>query len=127
MARETKAQREARMEEQRTQELNEMVAAWPARLMKNLERATGHAMKLYVVEGMFRVIWLDEWNDQEEVKFRLAPTDFNDWRAMDKLEYALYLADLREEQYRHKQELRTSALKKLKETLTKEEREELGL
>ena len=123
MARETKAQREERDKLELYRREQELLAEWPARLMCNLERATHHSMKLNVVEGRFRVVWLDQWNDQEESQFNLVPSEHADWSAMDKLEYALDDADRREEEYCRKQALRASAASKL----TKEEREELGL
>lgn len=123
MARETKAEREARVAAENAAYQAQQEAEWPARLMRNLERATGHAMTLTVVKGVFRVEWLDQWNDHQEAQFKLAPTEYADWDGMERLEYALSDADRREEEYRRKQALRASALSKL----TKEEREELGL
>ena len=123
MARETKAEREARVARENEEYQAQQLAEWPARLMRNLERATGHAMEMTVVKGLFQVAWYDSYNDREVAQFKLTPDCYQDWSAMESLEWALDTADRREEEARRKAALRQSALSKL----SKEEREELGL
>jgi hypothetical protein len=55
MARLTKAQREIVEAEHQARAIAEYVAAYPARLMDALGRATKLGWNIYVVDGMFRV------------------------------------------------------------------------
>ena len=123
MARETKAEREAREERERVEYRAQQLAEWPARMMKNFERASNHSMELYVFNGMFQVSWNDSYGDRTTLEFNLTPNNYDDWSAMEDLEWALDKADREREESQRKAALRQSALSKL----TKEEREELGL
>jgi len=123
MARETKAEREARVARENAEYHAAQLAAWPERMMKAMERASAHGMQLTVVKGLFQVEWNDTYGDRQVAQFLPVPESYNDWDAMEKLEWEVDNADRREEEYRRKQALRTSALSKL----SKEEREELGL
>lgn len=123
MARETKAEREARVERENAEYHAAQVAAWPKRLMENLERATMHGWEVSVKAGKFEVSFYDSYNDRETKRFNYTASEYNDWDSMERLEWELDSADRREEEATRKANLRAAALSKL----SKEEREELGL
>ena len=123
MARETKAEREARERAERLAYEEEVIAMYPERLMSALERACKHGWDLSVEEGQFVVSYYDSYNDREQVKLPLVMLEYNPFSPIDDLESVLYSADEREAEYKRKQALRQSAIAKL----TPEEREELGL
>lgn len=123
MAKETKEERATRVARENEEYQAEQLRQWPGRMMDALERATGHSMEIAVRKGRFEVSYTDSYNDRSTQTFASIPENYNDWNAMEELEYALNNADRREEEYRRKQALRQSALGKL----SKEEREELGV
>lgn len=126
------AQEAIRLEQEarRQAEFDAEKAAWPQRVMKNLERATREGMEMSVQEGMFVVTGYDQYNDHNTFWFGLVPAPMakhwsksHDFNQMDALER--FLVD--REQERAEQErivaLRKSAMSKL----TAEEREALGI
>lgn len=112
MAKETKAQREARWE-----------AEYLPRLMAALEEATNkNNYELMVVDGKFKLRNRDveSWYDPTW----LSPTySMNDFDVLEDLEFELNLARQAREEAERKLATRQAALAKL----TKEEREALGL
>ena len=121
MARETKAQRQAREEAERQAELEKASVEYFPRLMALLERACKNNMELSVVDGEFHV------RDRSERDFlwTFAPvftTKTNMWD-LDGLDAVCEEEEERERVWQHKQMVRRQALAKL----TPEEREELGL
>jgi hypothetical protein len=117
MARETKAQREARVANEKLLREQECMNSYHQRLMTTLEAATKEGCDISVVEGMFVVTgWNDtfelglEWNWKNE--YALSDLKFQVDRAVD--------ARAEAERWR---QARANALQKL----TVEERELLGL
>ena len=123
MARETKAEREARERAERIAFEEEVIATYPERLMSALERCTKHGWDLCVEQGQFVVSYYDSYNDREQIKLPPVMLEYNPFSPIDDLEGALHSADEREAEYKRKQAIRQAALSKL----TPEEREELGL
>ena len=120
MARETKAERTARMEAQRKAQLAQQAAEYPTKLMDVLERACKVNFEVTVVGGKFVV----EDRDRREFSVKMLPT-FTEQSQEDLDDLACRVwwkeEDLREAQ--RKAELKVAALAKL----SAEEREVLGL
>lgn len=129
-AAEKRAEEVVARETQRLREQEEALAAWPERLMKNLERSSKQYWDIAVQNNRFVVAAKDSWGDLDEQRFGLIPTgrfemwnQDNDWYAMDELERMLDHAEAEQREQERKAAIRQGAIAKL----TKEEREELGL
>ncbi len=129
-AAERRAEEAVARETQRLREQEEALAAWPARLMKNLERAARQSWDTFVSQGRFVVHARNSWGDTDEQRFGLTPVgrfemwnQDNDWYAMDELERLLDAAEEAEREEQRRYMVRQGALAKL----TDEERKELGL
>lgn len=94
MARESKAQRTARLAQEAAAAAEAYAAAtlraWPERLMRNLERASALDMTIEVTTGSF-VVRYYRGNYPQEVKFKLAPEkdSLDDFTNMEELEFVL--------------------------------------
>lgn len=121
MAKETKAQREARMAAERQAQLLAMAEAYPARLMALLERATKENFELTVKEGMLRV----EDRDNRRADAYMLSYSFTKHAdsTLDELEWDLKEKEEARREAERKANLRVTALNKL----SNEEREALGL
>ena len=129
MARENKAQREARLAAERAAEMAQNRADYPARLMEALERVSKqYPLELSVREGLFVV------SDRQLEGYRVRPDyelpyfwDTSAQTVLENLEWAL--ANLEEEQAeeRRREEVRVAAQKKVQELFSEEERELLEL
>jgi hypothetical protein len=121
MARETKAQRDARYDAERDARLAVAKASYPQRLMAVLERATKMNFELSVMNAEFRV----EDRDDRRADMYLLPYEFST-KADDTLQSLEWEVESKEEaraEYERKANLRATALSKL----TAEEREALSL
>jgi len=119
MAKETRAQREERLDAERQEQLLARAETFPARLMNLLERATNMNFALTVKNAEFRV------EDRDDGSVTFLPLEFTD-RAdclLDDLEWAVQKKETAEAEAERRLLLRTTALSKL----SKEEREALGL
>ena len=123
MAKETKAQREARWEAETAALQAKRATEYLPRLMAALEEATNkNNYELMVVDGKFKLRNRDveSWYDPTW----LSPTySMNDFDVLEDLEFELNLARQAREEAERKLATRQAALAKL----TKEEREALGL
>lgn len=121
MAKETKAQREARLEAERQAEMAVAKATYTERMMAVLERAVKENFELEVRNSLFVV---QDRDNRRSTPFFLNPvyTDLND---MDLFELEVAVDSKKEERWKREQkaQARTAALAKL----TKEERELLNL
>lgn len=121
MARETKAEREARMVAERQAQLLALAKAYPARLMALLERAVKERFELTVKEGFFRV----EDRDDRRADAYLLSYSFTEHAdsTLDSLEWAIQSKENERAEQARAYELRRQAFNKL----TKEEQQALGL
>lgn len=119
MAKETKAQRELRLEAERQARQEAMQADYPTLLLDTLERATKLNYELKVVEAKFVV---REWNTS--ATWAMTPLYSED--SQDVLESLVYDVESEEEK-RAEAERRYQAKQTALNKLTKEERELLGL
>ena len=121
MARETKAQREAREAEERRLQHEEDVRTYPERLMLVMQRAVNHNFELTMREGKFVVYDRDERRPDEHT---MAVTyDGLSESMLSDLDWAVELKAKEEEERTRKERARQAALAKL----SKEERELLGV
>jgi len=125
MARETLAQRNARLEAEHVARLTKEVAEYPQRLMVTLARATNAYFELAVSDNKF-LVTTDVHRDR--TTFRLAYTHSpNSQEQLTELEWTL---DRHEQELAETQrlvEVRKEAVRKVNELLSKEERELLNL
>lgn len=121
MARETKAEREARMVAERQAQLLALAKAYPARLMALLERAVKERFELTVKEGFFRV----EDRDDRRADAYLLSYSFTEHAdsTLDSLEWAIQSKENERVEQARAYVLRRKAFNKL----TKEEQQALGL
>ena len=121
MARETKAEREARMVAERQAQLLALAKAYPARLMALLERAVKEHFELTVKEGFFRV----EDRDDRRADAYLLSYSFTEHAdsTLDSLEWAIQSKENERVEQARAYVLRRQAFNKL----TKEEQQALGL
>lgn len=121
MARETKAEREARMVAERQAQLLALAKAYPARLMALLERAVKERFELTVKEGFFRV----EDRDDRRADAYLLSYSFTEHAdsTLDSLEWAIQSKENERVEQARAYVLRRQAFNKL----TKEEQQALGL
>ena len=121
MARETRAQREAREEAEREAYEAELARTYPQRLMAMLERAANQNFELTVSNGRFV---LEDRDDRRDRTVELS-LEYNreNQEALHELDWRVELKEERAREAERRAELRRAALSKL----TAEEREELGL
>lgn len=124
MAKATKAQRQARIEESEKQLDEEFLASWPAQLMSLLERASGCGFHIDVDNGAFVVSFVDKWNDTVSISLEnLYATRQNTEDQADRLNWAL--KDF--EEARREAECKASLIASAKRKLNQEELEALGI
>lgn len=122
MARETKAQREARLAQEREERLEAERSAYPLRLMNVLERVTAEpTLTLTVKDGFFNV---EDRNDRYRNDYVLDYSWSTDSQAV--LENLTYTVDRLEEE-RAEENRRYAVKQAALNKLSKEERELLGL
>jgi hypothetical protein len=121
MARETKAQRDARLEAERLALVAVAKATYTERMMALLERATKENFELEVKNGLFKV---EDRDERRRNAYNLQPT-WTETADMDlySLEVSVELKEEEREDRERVANLRATALAKLSE----EERELLGL
>ena len=126
MARETVAQRNARLAQEREERLEAERLAYPLRLMNLLERATNLVtFELTVKDGFFRVVDRDARYD---TVYELAYSWSTDHQAV--LENLTWKVESVEEELaeaNRRYEVKKEAERKVRELLSDEERELLGL
>jgi hypothetical protein len=128
MAKETKAQRDARFDAEREARLAKQVAEYPARLMAVLARATNAYFELTVHDNKFQVAYRDGngYNETYSLKMAYAHSP-NSQEQLEELEWKL---DRHEQELAEKKrlaEVKAEALRKVNELFTAEERELLNL
>ena len=128
MARENKAQREARLALEREQSRQQEVAAYPSLLMSVLERVNNqYDWKLTVVEELFLVSnpYSSSYNQKE---FRMTYA-YNPVSQENLEDLASMLYDLEEAQREamRQSQVKAEAQRKVRELLNDEERQLLGL
>jgi hypothetical protein len=121
MARETKAQREARLEAERQAQLAVAKFTYTERMMSVLARATKENFELEVKDMLFKV---EDRDERRRDAYFLQPA-WTETADMDlySLEVAVELKEEARAESERRANLRTTALNKL----TEEEREALGL
>ena len=125
MARETVAQRNARLEQMREEKLAREVAEYPARLMAVLTRATNAYFELSVNDNKFLV---RDRNKYEPQVHSLAYAHSPDSQyQLEELEYELDRHERELAEAKRLREVKENALRKVNEMLSAEERELLGL
>lgn len=124
MARETAAQRNARFEAVREAQLATEVALYPARLMSVLARATSQSFDLVVVHGEFQVT---AYNDARQVWTLSYAHTTDSWSELEELDWKLDAVEREQAEVNRLYEVKKEAQRKVKELLTDEERELLGL
>lgn len=125
MARETVAQRNARFAQEREAQLAQEVAEYPARLMAALARASNAYFELTVSDNKFQ---LNNRNDRDEVVVSLAYAHSpNSQEQLESLEYDLDRYERQLAEARRRVEVKKEAERKVRELLSDEEREMLGL
>lgn len=125
MARETVAQRNARFAQEREAQLAQEVAEYPARLMAALARASNAYFELTVSDNKFQ---LNNRNDRDEVVVSLAYAHSpNSQEQLESLEYDLDRYERQLAEARRRVEVKKEAERKVRELLSDEERELLGL
>ena len=121
MARETRAEREARLALERAAHEAEMSASYPGRLMAMLERAVKVNYELTVKDSKFRLEDRDDRRDRV-VELTLTYSAANQ-EALHELDWRVEMKEEAQREAERRAALRRNALSKL----TAEEREELGL
>lgn len=125
MARETVAQRNARYAQERETYLANQVAEYPTRLMAALTRATNAYFELTVSDNKFQ---LNNRNDRYEFAVSLAYAHSpNSQEQLESLEYDLDRYERELAEARRRVEVKKEAERKVRELLSDEEREMLGL
>ena len=122
MARETVAQRNARLVQEREARLVQEVAEYPTRLMVALTRATNAYFELSVSDNKFLV--RDRSNEVRALAYAHSP---NSQFQLVELELDLDLHERELAEAKRLSEVKAEALRKVNELLTKEERELLNL
>ena len=126
MARETVAQRNARLAKEREERLEAERLAYPLRLMNLLERATNLPnFELTVRNGFFRVEDRDARYDSE---YELAYSWSTDHQAaLENLTWKVESVEQELAEAQRRYEVKKEAERKVRELLSDEERELLGL
>lgn len=128
MARETKAQREVRLALEREAQRQQEVAAYPSRLMSALERVNNqYDWQLTVVDAVF-LVTNPHSRAYHSKEYRMSYAyDTVSQESLEDLEYML--TDLEEAQLEAKRQsaVKAEAQRKVRELLSDEERQLLGL
>ena len=125
MARETVAQRNARLAQELEARLAREVAEYPARLMAALTRSTNAYFELSVVDNKFVVRDRNKYDPQDHVlAYAHSP---NSQSQLEELEFVLDKHEYELAEARRVREVKENALRKVNEMLSAEERELLGL
>ena len=125
MARETVAQRNARLAQELEARLAREVAEYPARLLAVLTRATNAYFELSVVDNKFVVRDRNKYDPQDHtLAYAHSP---NSQEQLEELEFVLDKHEYELAEARRVREVKENALRKVNEMLTEEERELLGL
>lgn len=125
MARETVAQRNARFDAERDARLAQEVAEYPARLMSVLARATDAHFELVVNDNKFVVQTRDRYNLKTyAMAYAHSP---NSQEQLQDLEWTVERYEQELAEQNRLREVKATALRKVNELLTEEEREQLGL
>ena len=125
MARETVAQRNARLEQMREEKLAREVAEYPARLMAVLTRATNAYFELSVNDNKFLVLDRNKYEPQvHTLAYAHSP---NSQEQLEELEYVLDRHERELAEAKRLREVKENALRKVNEMLTEEERQLLNL
>lgn len=128
MARETKAEREARLAQERAVEAAQSAREYPARLMRSLDRAVNSFnYELTVREGLFVLTDRDadyDWERQVELSYSWSE-DAQDY--LDTLDSRLDRKAAERAERERRRAVEAEARRKVNEMLTEEERELLGL
>jgi hypothetical protein len=125
MARETKAQRDARFDAEREARLAKQVAEYPQRLMTTLARATNAYFELAVVDNKFVVRNRDRY-DTNTVTLAYAHSS-DSQEQLESLEYDLDRHEEKMAEQKRLAEVKAEAFRKVNELFTAEERELLNL
>lgn len=126
MARETKAERLAREETQRQLRLAETVAAYPSRLMALFERLNNQYHLVLKVQNGFFVV--SDTNDRYRNEYELSYSwSANAQEVLEELEWKLTQLEEEQAEARRRSEVKKEAERKVRELLSDEERELLGL
>lgn len=127
MARETKAAREARWEQELADKVAAEKLAYPARLMNVLERASDQfSVEVTVSDGQFHVRDVNSYNASDSYDMRYA-WDESSWRHLDELHWKLERMEEEQAEARRRVAVKKEAERKVRELLSDEERELLGL
>ena len=124
MARETKAQRDARYAQERETYLANQVAEYPQRLMLALARATKAYFELTVSDNKFQ---LRNNNDRYDYVSLAYAHSTDSQEQLESLEYDLDSYEKKLAEAQRLREVKAEALRKVNELLTAEERELLNL
>ena len=124
MAKETKAQRDARFDAEREARLAKEVAQYPARLMAVLPRATKAHFELTVSDNKFQ---LTNRNDRYDYVSLAYSHSSDSQEQLESLEYDLDRHEEKMAEQKRLAEVKAEALRKVNELFTAEERELLNL
>jgi hypothetical protein len=124
MARETKAQRDARFDAEREARLAKQVAEYPQRLMTTLARATKAYFELTVSDNKFQ---LTNRNDRYDYVSLAYSHSSDSQEQLESLEYDLDRHEEKMAEQKRLAEVKAEALRKVNELFTAEERELLNL
>lgn len=129
MARETKAERLVREQAEREARLETERQEYPARLMVALERVSNESsLEFSVKDGLFNVLDRDaseySYNREFDLSYSWNPST---QEALLELEYKLDDLDRERAEARRRVEVKKEAERKVRELLSDEERELLGL
>jgi hypothetical protein len=124
MARETKAQRDARNWAETETRLSREVAEYPQRLMLALARATKAYFELTVSDNKFQLRNNNDRYDYVSLAYAHSP---DSQEQLESLEYDLDTYEKRLAEAQRLREVKAEALRKVNELLTAEERELLNL
>ena len=126
MARETKAEREARLAAEREARLVEERNGYPARLMAVLERVNNQwDMELFVRDNLFVVRSRnDNYGNECLLSYNWNPTT---QETIQELEWKLNSLEEAQAEAKRRSEVKREAQRKVQEILSDEERELLGL
>lgn len=124
MAKETKAQRDARFDAEREAKLTKEVAEYPQRLMAVLARATKAHFELTVSDNKFQ---LTNRNDRYDYVSLAYSHSSDSQEQLESLEYDLDRHEEKMAEQKRLAEVKAQALRKVNELFTAEERELLNL
>jgi hypothetical protein len=124
MARETVAQRNLRYTAENEARLSREVAEYPQRLMNVLARATNESFNLTVVDNKFQVFADNDARTVWTLAYAQSP---NSQEQLEDLEWTLDRYEQKQAEQKRLAEVKATALRKVNELLTAEERELLNL